>query len=174
VKKEFIVHIGLNKTGTTSLQTMMYKSAETLFNNGIYYPTINSNHDRFLRSLFMRDPTKQPANLRAGLKSKKQVKKLNEKFKSILENHITNPKINKIIFSGEVLATLAKKEIGNFANWLAKYSSKTTILCCTRNPISWYNSQVQQSLKIRSVDIVRKCNDICANMVNAPDQRVKN
>lgn len=173
MKKEFIVHIGLNKTGTTTIQQMMYQNAQALLNHGIYYPTINNDHGRFLRSMFMKNPKKQPANIKSGYCTIRKIKRLNNKFKSTLEENIKNPAIKKVIFSAEVLSILSGEELDNFANWISKFAYKTTILCCTRHPINWYNSLVQQNLKYRTLSVEKKCRSICENSSNQIHKRIK-
>lgn len=158
--KEIYVHIGYNKTGTSSIQEMMYQNASLLLKHGIYYPTLSCNHSKFLFSMFTSNPEKKRMNINAGYTSAKQVATLNENYQKIIERELRNPAIEKVIFSGEHLISLKDEETKKFSQWLLKFSDKITIICCTRNPIEWYNSRIQQKLKERSKDIDSICRSL--------------
>jgi hypothetical protein len=161
MKKEIFVHIGYNKTGTSSIQAMMYQNADLLLKHGIYYPTLNCNHSKFLFSMFVSNPEKKRMNTIAGYKTKQQVAELNASYQRTIEEELNNPKIQKVIFSGEHLIALNAEEVKNFHKWLSKFSKKITIVCCTRNPVGWYNSRIQQQLKERTKDISSVCKNLC-------------
>jgi hypothetical protein len=160
MNKKIYVHIGLHKTGTTSIQALLHNNANQLHKHGIYYPTIHNNHGKILYSMFAKNPQNYHANIKDGYLTTKAVKKLNQKYKKHLERKICSPKIHTVIFSGEDLSTFTKEELENFHRWLNKFSSDVTIICCTRNPVSWYNSLIQQRLKGRRQDIIGTCGNL--------------
>ena len=41
-KKKFVLHIGMNKTGTSAIQTFLFKNRKELAKKGINYPNIGS------------------------------------------------------------------------------------------------------------------------------------
>lgn len=151
--KEIYVHIGYNKTGTTSIQEMMYQNASLLLKHRICYPTLSCNHSKFLFSMFTSNPEKIRMNTIAGYTSKEKVAELNKNYTKKIEKELANNKIDKVIFSGEHLIALNLKEVEHFSRWLSTFSPKITIICCTRGPIEWYNSRIQQQLKERTKDI---------------------
>lgn len=174
LKKAFFIHIGFNKTGTTSIQAMMHQNTKLLLEHGIYYPSLYANHGRFLHSMFMDSPHKKDANIREGYGTYHKACKLNKKFLSLLENELSNPAISKVIFSGEALSTLSPQGLKRFSQWLDQHANKITILCCTRHPVSWFNSQIQEGLKRRTRDINAICNALSANQAGSASQRLKN
>lgn len=174
MEKEFIIHIGFNKTGTTSIQNMLYTNAKWLLNHGIYYSRICKNHGRFLHSMFMDQPEKKPVNIKEGYNTHEKAIKLNQQFENTLNHDLKNPKITKVIFSGEALSTFSSHELKRFSKWLYSHTNKITIICCTRNPISWFNSQAQEGLKRRTRDINTICNALCSEKVDSAMKRLQN
>jgi hypothetical protein len=163
MSKEIILHIGSAKTGTTTIQKALYQSADTLLKHGIYYPTISSNHGRKLSTLFSSHPEKMPSNIRLGLTKKSELKKANKQCKKTLESYLTNPKIKKVIFSGELLFLLRNEEVARLHQWLLQFSDKITVICCTRNPVDWFTSWAQHRLKTNPITI----DTCCKNMSSA-------
>jgi hypothetical protein len=149
--KKIFVHIGMHKTGSTSIQDMMYRNISLLKKHGISYPSLHSNHGRFLTEMFRLEP-----------KNKKLSKQCSRYFDS-LNAELSNPSITKIIFSAEILSIFNKEKLSRFYNWLSQFSTNIAIICCTRNPIDWYNSRTQQMLKARKKDLNALCESLCTN-----------
>jgi hypothetical protein len=148
MEKEIIIHIGFAKTATTTIQESMHSSAELLLENNIYYPTMRSNHGRMLISILHDQPESLRFNIQAELTTK-QITARNNDYQNIIETKLRDEKIQKVIFSGEELGSLDNKLVAKLQQWLAQFSNKITIICCTRNPIDWYTSLAQQRLKSR-------------------------
>jgi hypothetical protein len=171
--KKIYVHIGMHKTGTTSIQKMMHTNARLLLAHGIYYPTIFENHSFFLCLMFATSPEKWGLYVRCGYTTLEKVKKINACYRKLLMRELKNPKINTVIFSGEGLSFLSEEEVNNFSRWLQQFSDNVTIICAARNPVDWYRSSVQQTLKRREVSIASRCQHIMnSNSTRVP--RYKN
>lgn len=148
MKKEIIIHIGLAKTATTTIQKFMHSNAKLLLDNNIYYPTLYSNHGRMLVSIIHGQPETLRFNIQAELTAK-QASARNTRHQNIIEAKLKDKKIKKVIFSGEALSSLNDELIVKLRQWLTQFSDKITIICCTRNPIDWHTSLAQQKLKSR-------------------------
>lgn len=162
MNKKIYVHIGLHKTGTTSIQNLLHSNASLLRRNGIYYPTIHSNHSQILYSIFAKNPQNYHVNIKGGYLSAKAVKNLNTKYQKHLEKNLHDSSIHTVIFSGEDLSIFTNEELESFHLWLKEFSNDITIVCCIRNPVSWYNSLIQQRLKGRKNGIEVICNNLSA------------
>lgn len=163
MKNEIIIHIGMHKTGTTSIQAMMYENISLLHKHGIYYPNMDSNHSMMITSMFAKLPHTKNMLKKEGYVTEQQVSELKNQYKNALEKELKNPKIKKVIFSGEEISLLDKEELDDFSQWLAQFSKSTTIICCTRNPVDWYNSRIQQMLQARKKDITALCDFLCSD-----------
>lgn len=165
--KEIILHIGSHKTGTTTVQRALFQNADILLKHDVCYPIIpnnynNHDHGRSLATLFSTRPEKIPGNIRARLTDPTNIKKIKKHYRAALEDYLYNPKIQKVIFSGELLFLLRNEEVKRLYQWLSQFSNNITVVCCTRNPVDWYTSWAQQHLKSRSATIDSYFETMCA------------
>ncbi len=61
------LHIGLHKTGTSSLQSFLFEHRESLLRDlGVLYPSLNRNLSQPLFSLFSEQPQRYAQNIQGG------------------------------------------------------------------------------------------------------------
>ena len=139
--------MGLHKTGTTSLQTLLSCNKEILKKQGFYYPIsslFTVNHSIPIYSAFCSFPENYHINIKQGLSKKEIINKnkniLNE-FNKILQNN------NKIIISGEDISVLNTDELKKFKSFIEKYNYKIIPIVIIRSPYSWYCSRIQETIK---------------------------
>ena len=131
-KKECIVHIGMHKTGSSSIQVTLdkkFKSQETC-----YFNLAKANHSRLILSLFS--------------KHKKTIAEHDNAvtMKMMLEN-IENCPGQRMILSGEGIVKLTEEELKAFKDFLYQYFEKITIVAYVRSPGSFMVSAFQEIVK---------------------------
>ncbi len=142
-RPKLILHIGMPKAGTTSVQRWLSAQREAALKGGLDYWSIAENHSETMfmafaderrvakgTMWFQRDgvlPASEPAQLRASFDS----------FLSGLQNRTG-------FVSAEVLWTLAPADVKTLATHLRDRSIETAILCWIRPPAEFLRSAAQQ------------------------------
>ncbi|QCT94705.1 hypothetical protein FE773_05785 [Caminibacter mediatlanticus TB-2] len=143
-KKLCIVHIGMHKTGSSSIQ---YNLNKYKFNNFSYFNLGVDNHSIPIFSLFTKHPEKYHIHLRAG-RNKKEIEEYNNEIKKMFINHLQKNKDKEVfIISGEDISALNNEEVTAFRNFLYKYFEKIKIIGYIRSPHSFISSNFQESVK---------------------------
>lgn len=152
---EIIVHIGLHKTGTTSIQHSLLKNRDTLSSLGYYFPAFNigngimANHSRALVNLFSDNPENYKLNITSGYDTKEKCQSLS---KTLLQQFSSGIKTShhKLILSGEGLTTLTEHELENLKKFLDSHLSlqgKIKVFAYLRHPVNYYQSVIQELVK---------------------------
>jgi len=150
MKAKIYLHIGLHKTGTSSIQTTFYKSYDGLLARGINYPRLrieNPNHSVTLVPLFHRDPLRYQELRRGGVNTREKVEKRNAQVRAALRQALNSNTAEKIVFSGEGLAHLRVGELEKLRSELAPYAGDFRVIVYVRDPYSTANSMVQQRVR---------------------------
>lgn len=145
---KLFLHIGMEKTGSTALQTLLGRNRAALSEAGVHFPKVKkaaSNHN-FLASSYMAPASPLRSRVLSKLGSPDQQSAHLESVRnSILANLSAN---NKVIISGEHFFRLTAKEIAALANDLAKYGvTDCRVFGVLREPASFYLSAAQQQIK---------------------------
>jgi len=155
--KQIFLHIGLPKTGSTSIQNTLYdkKNQIQLKNAGYLYPTkLELNHSFPIFSAFCDNPYEYWHNFSMGLSSF-EIKANNNRNLFFLENEIKNTHQNLLILSGEIISNLTTQNLLNLRKYLESITNpkvKINIIVYVRNPLSWSVSNIQQMIKIFSTE----------------------
>ena len=159
--KKLYLHLGMTKTGTTSIQRTARKYADVLLDHGIYYPyfTLSDsncdpatkgnrkifNHGGPIFSIFCEKPLNFRYNKLLGLKdidvrNKKWIDELNQ----ILDVD------HDIFLSGEQLSTLSVDEMNQMFNYFNSFECEVVCLLLVRSPYQHVVSSIQQRIKLGS------------------------
>jgi hypothetical protein len=177
--REIILHAGLHKTGTTSIQNTLYATENySLLDHKdyLYLKGWPSNHSIPIYSAFC-DENEHVAIMNRYCLT--DIKNLNKKYLRILENEVTESKKSKLIFSGEAISALKIKNLHSLKEYLVSLCNKTeriTVKIYVRHPIDWSVSSIQQIIKVNetyqsSVNIVKYL--LRNNFKNSIDKFVK-
>ena len=158
--KEVIIHAGLNKTGTSSIQQTCFANRKLLIRQGVLFPGCwKPNHSLPLYSAFCDHPEKFHINVREGL-TLQEIRERDKKFLKELEAEITKIEWNKLILSGEAVSLLTKENLDKLKNFLMQLVAgdvRFRIIIFVRHPVPWGASFVQQRVKSgSSLDIARE------------------
>ncbi len=139
-----IVHIGMHKTGSSSIQLNL---SGTVNENFTYFDLGEKNHSIPIYSLFSVNKYKYHMHKRQGL-TKNDIDNFNvdtiNKFKKHLEN---NKNYNTFVISGEDISVLDIEGLCTFRNLLKHYFEDIKIVAYVRPPFSFIVSAVQQRIK---------------------------
>ena len=148
MSKRAIVHIGIDKTGTTTIQGTLFRAKRRLQAEArILYPSIAANQSIYLGTIF-RD--KAPPILQLvepEATDERSIARSREKFRASLEADMANPDWNTLVISAESLCDFYPKAIDCFIGWLAEYVSDITVVAYVRHPVDWTRSVLQERLK---------------------------
>ncbi len=165
MKKEIILHIGLHKTATTSIQSALYyvKNEEILARNNLsIIKNWYENNSWPVCTMFSLEPEKYLFNIEKKL-SKSEIDDLIEKWKNealeSLKEH------DRIIISGEDIALLNVEEIGLLKHFFAENADvEFRVIAYVRNPIDLASSLFQQGVKGGLLTLSSDINGFKTNM----------
>lgn len=141
--KEVILHIGLHKTGSTSIQTAL----KGYNKNGVKSIAFKeANHSIPMFTIFSNNRYKYHIWKKQEL-SKDDIDKKRNEYLDILKKELRNEKVKTLIISGEDLSSLNDHEVKVLSEFLNAEQVSTTIVCYVRHPLSWAASAVQELAK---------------------------
>jgi len=141
--KKCYIHIGMHKTGSTSIQTTLNKNTSDNFH---YVQMDTPNHGGNIFTLFSDHPEKYHAWRKLG-KSKDEINKIAKETEKQLIQNFTENNLNNFIISGEDIITLSHNELMKFKSFLENYFDTIIIIGYVRSPKSYIESAFQQSIK---------------------------
>lgn len=141
--KEVILHIGLHKTGSTSIQTAL----KGYNKNGVKSIAFKeANHSIPMFTIFSNNRYKYHIWKKQEL-SKDDIDKKRNEYLDILKKELRNEKVKTLIISGEDLSSFNDHEVKVLSEFLNAEQVSTTIVCYVRHPLSWAASAVQELAK---------------------------
>lgn len=149
---EVILHVGLHKTGTTSIQQTLFsdENNKLLENKNYIYPKCwYSNHSAPVHSAFCDFPEEYHINIRKGY-SIQEIKSINEKNLNRFKKEIAEKEQSKLIISGEGISKLSFGNLNVLKEYLTSVFTsevKIKVLIYVRNPVSCYVSTIHQKIK---------------------------
>lgn len=149
-----ILHIGQQKTGTTSFQMRMHEARVELLEQSIYYPTANhglAGH-HILRSLSLETQKLPPFMLKAYDNDQKIVQAELRNMLSAIESTCAKHPTATTILSSELFSTIPDEaDILSFLDTLKKFHSTIQAVAYVRSPIEGMMSRLQQSLYLHTL-----------------------
>lgn len=151
--KKLIIHIGLHKTGTTSIQHTLYKKRNILNKEDMSYPVFKfkgndiANHSWPLLNLILESPENYHLN-KSNLLSHDDIEALKLKTRDILKKESKHK--STMIISGEGLSIVDQKSLIKLKDELSLLSTSTTEIefhYFVRNKIKFIQSVIQERLK---------------------------
>lgn len=145
-KKELcIVHIGMPKTGSSTLQEAFFYGLND--ENVTYVNLPHSNQSGWIYGTFCQQPESYHFFIKQFITSKKEIKNFREKTKKLLIDGFENQKSNTSLISGEDLFHFNTNEIELMKKFLNEYFRKVLIVAYVRPVKSFFNSAFQQLVK---------------------------
>lgn len=145
--RRIVLHIGLPKTGTTTIQNALYANrAFLLEREGVLYPSLAPNLTTALCTVFKDDPGSYITNKIAGF-SEEEIAARQRDYLSSLETELSSVGWDTLLLSAEGLSNLSASEMAKLRDWGEGYSSGWTVLVCVRHPVAYVRSVIQQIVK---------------------------
>lgn len=142
--KNCILHIGMNKTGSSAIQNYLYKND---ISPSFYYIDFGTpNHSSAFLSLFSEHPEKMHDNVKRGL-NQQEIEEIRQRLEKKLVEQLRKEKAENYIFSGEGILHLNENELQKLKSFLQEYFSTITVVAYVREPRSFMESLYQQCLK---------------------------
>lgn len=161
MKKTLIIHIGIQKTGTTYLQNILANNVNILKQQNILFPEHKfNNHGVSLYSMFERKPYNYHTNKMMGYKTKVDVDALNETYRHYWTEIFNTSKEDTIIISGEDLSVLSSHAVKKMFEFFNEFELDIKVVCYLRENDEWVDSMAQQYIKegVYTIDQLKKLN----------------
>lgn len=143
--RTIFVHIGIPKTGTTTLQGWLSRNRASLAAQGVLYPLATPNHNDLYLAL-CEAPHQEHHLIRLGYTDAAAARERADQFATELAGAIQSSKAPKVLISGESLSRLSSEGVARLARWLAPMG-KAHIVCCLRDPLHYAVSDAQEAIK---------------------------
>ncbi len=154
---QVILHIGMPKTGTTSIQGAFKASYDYLAENGVLFP---KNPDGFkfpshkiVASAFL-PVSRYGSDLKALTKNGLLTDQHFETFHKNLLQQVSERSIKHMILSAEHFSS-GKLDLAGLDQYLSTFGHVSNVVMYARKPSSWALSALQQGLKVRNKTSLR-------------------
>lgn len=149
--KKIILHVGMHKTGTTTIQNQLAEAKVALLEGGYLYPSIantGSNHSIPLYSLYCESPANYHINIRAGRCDDKKINDYHNEIRASLLN-IAEQHWETLIISGEDISVLSTERLEFLKIDFKKVFGVVdfTVICSLRSPLDYWRSSVVELIK---------------------------
>jgi hypothetical protein len=152
--KRIIFHVGLHKTGTSTIQHVLYSSADELLTHGVLYPVSwvspmkgAAQHNHFLYLLFK---NKLSFYLQDIQHTPEQAMQDREAGIIRLEEEFRTTTADTVIISSENLSLYHVSDLQNIYDYFsARFDAQIEIHLYFRHYLDWTRSLVQQLVKQR-------------------------
>lgn len=143
-----VVHIGMTKTGSTSIQAALYRDRDRLLAHGIDYLDLGQNHSRVVKVAVkgnakrLKGEVVKTLGLAKGIGGYdvgRVVEAMTAKFAA--------RRAETMIVSGEGFFNMDDEECARFRELLAPHFDEIRIIAYLRDPVSWASSRAQENIK---------------------------
>ena len=148
--KKIFIHVGQDKTGSTSIQSNLHLNRELLAEYSYLY-ALGQFHPEFV-SFFAKAPFSIGFNKEYSASSSiKSIKKRDAEYLSSLKKQLETAKEDYLIFSYEGFTNLNQDELLSLKHFLAQYTDQYQIIYYLRPPASYAQSALSQRVKSGSL-----------------------
>jgi len=169
-RRELKLHIGLPKTGSTSIQALLKQNTDFLSKNGIYFPdifgetagqtslvaygavTTGLKFSKFVRSFH-------------GIRSEEDIEPFKARFQARFEECLENNDASTVVISSELFYSELRNvdQCKALKGFLENYFSDIKVIAYLRPQDRWVNSRVSQTAKLGGVSTIDEMIDAKVN-----------
>lgn len=150
MKRTFFLHIGTEKTGTTSIQSFLSENRSRLEEQGIFYPRSPGNHNHTALTVYALRKTKQGSIRRSsGVFDPEQVTIFRDRFVEALDKELGTSTLPTVVFSNEHLSSRLSEdsEVARIKKLCDTYAGRTKIIVYLRNQVDFLVSSFGTGIK---------------------------
>ena len=149
MKTTCFLHIGTEKTGTTSIQNFLSKNRSRLSRQGIIYPRSPGNQNHTALAAYALKKGKPAIGQLPGLSDAVGFPGFRKELRSELDKELLRTDASIIVFSNEHLSSrlLSEPEIERLYDLCAKYAVRTKVIVYLRNQVDYLVSSFGTAIK---------------------------
>lgn len=141
-KDVIYLHIGMHKTGTTSIQN----SLSSYDDGTLRYARVGpANHSMFIKALFGSKGADYRIHKMLG-RSAAEIDEMKKRYRIQLIQELESP-AKKLVFCGEDIGILTPEELLEFRDYLEPYTEEFRVVVYVREPYGFASSMFQQDVK---------------------------
>lgn len=154
--RTLFLHIGLGKTGTTSIQGDILRHVRWLESScDLHYPVdfpherqFRGNHSLPLRVMFSSQEAVRRRLAARGLVGEEAIADYNRQTRSCLEKSFAGSNASRLLLSAEGVGHFSRQDMQSLAQWLQGYADEIRVVACLLHPAHALSSEIQQRLNI--------------------------
>lgn len=140
------MHVGSDKTGSTSIQFTMHKNRAILAENGYLYA--EGVHHPYFAAHFSKQPSQLDFfKVRGDHYDFNQVKQIAKESVGQLENQLKNNEKSFLVLSYEGFTGLSRAEMQEMRDFLSFYAEKIEVIYYLRSPFSYAASAMSERVR---------------------------
>jgi hypothetical protein len=157
-----ILHVGLNKTGSTSIQNNCLRYRDLLLQHGVDYGAFEwagrplPNHGGPVTAALFGDPGQYGRDWRQVMGA--NTEQARQAFRQQLNRLLAEPQAPTLVLSGETFSLYQEQDMAQLRDLLLAHTERLRVWVYLRNPLRFVTSVLQQRVR--------------AGRVGAPDQLV--
>jgi hypothetical protein len=133
--KHLFLHVGMQKTGTTSIQFTFFANRALLAEQGLHYLDAARSHSGLMETAFGAGTTGASLPPRAVAARDKVARFLGQ------------PEAGRFVISGEDMCRMEAEEIRGLLGFVRPLVDRVTVVCFVRPPRGYLTSSVQQGIR---------------------------
>lgn len=157
--KTIFLHIGLGKTGSTSIQRQILNNADLLENKyDVHFPRkfshsrpFDGNHSILLRAMFHEHSDVRKRLAALGMHSQESIDQFNRVTHRGLEKSFANTNASNLFLSAESIGHFRKDDVQRLEKILRGWANEIKVVACVRHPVHALSSEIQQRLNFGAV-----------------------
>ncbi|MEJ1160231.1 hypothetical protein [Prosthecomicrobium sp. N25] len=143
-----VVHIGMTKTGSTSIQAAFHKARAELLPLGIDYLDLGQNHSRVVKVALSGSAKRLKGSAARSLGLAEGIDAYDAgAVRAALEERLAARRAPLLVISGEGFFNMTEAEIAAFHALLTRHFDEIRIVAYLRDPLSWASSRAQENVK---------------------------
>lgn len=145
---DLYLHIGMSKTGSTSIQGAFHAARAELVAHGFDYLDMGQNHSRILKIAAKGKGKRLKGAVADQLGLGRNVGGYDVgRVVDALTEKLASPKARRMVMSGEGLFRVEQKEADGLAALFGRHFDRVRIVAYVRDPVTWASSRAQENIK---------------------------
>jgi hypothetical protein len=148
---DLVLHVGMGKTGTSSVQFLLRDNRDTLARLGLLYPRTPGRTRHHRLSLSVNSPEERERSPEWYREGAPDPAVFRRRFRRRLLREIERSGLSRVLFSDEVLFGSSYPTIERLGRWTSRISRRLEVLVYLRRQDAHMLSRYQQEVKIGEV-----------------------